>query len=381
MDKKSLQAELSAIQVKLSALADGAKAAHRDLTDNEAATIETDSARAIDIKSQLNSIERGEKNARGLATLGADTAGEETEFIGGIGGTEVTRVSGVKTSGTLTPQSIKAMAANSVAPMAKALVAGGSSVTAVQLESNPLKLATPPANLGILGVVPVVKRATPSYSYVKQSLRTNNAAVVASGALKPTSVFTVESVTSTLKVVAHLSEYVDTYLLEDNSNLEGFLQSELTDGIFAKVTALAVATFSTASGIQTQTFSTNIADSLYLGASKAQDLGYNPDVVLLSRATYDALMLAKDTAGNYLYRNPQDSRLDGLYPVVATGLPANSAIVLDSSKVAISTDTQGIQTKWDAISKIDYNQIRALVEGRFEFDVLAPAAIVKVALV
>lgn len=381
MDVKStLRAELSALQVKLSSLIEAAKSSGRDLTDREAATIEQGSDRAIEIKAQLNAIERGEKGAehmRRVADLGAGDQG----FDPGPNGREhvETGVAGAK--GFITPASIKRMVASTTAQGAKAFVAGGSSVTPVALDTDPISLARPVANLGLLGVLPVVTRSTPTYSYLRQTVRTNNAAVVAAGAQKPTSVLTVEEVTTTLDVVAHLSEYVDTYLLADNANLESFIDGELRDGIFTKVTALAVAAFAGTSGIQTQAFSTNVMDSIYLGASKAADLGYNPDVVLLTRAVYDGIMLAKDADGNYLYRNPEDSRLNGLTPIVATGLPTNSALVLDSSKVGISVDRQGVTTKWDAISKIDYNQVRALTEGRFAFDVLAAPAIVKVATV
>lgn len=363
----TLQAELSAIQVKLSGIVDGAKAAGRDLTATEVTTIERDSERAIALKAKINGL----KNADRMASI---HTGEDDAYNGGVG------FQAAEAKGFITPASFKSMAREATAPLAKALVAGGSSATPVALNESPLKLATPPANLGILGVVPVVKRDTPTYSYLRQSLRDNNADVVAAGEQKPTSTFTVETVPATLQVVAHLSEYVDSYVLRDNANLEGFLESELRDGIFAKVTALAVAAFAGVTGAQTQAFSDNAMDSLYLGASKASELGYNPDVVLISRATLDAINLAKNADGEYLYRKAEDSRINGLFPVVATGLPADTAIVLDSSKVSISTDKDGILTKWDAITRMDHNEVRALVEGRFQTDILAAPSIVKVAV-
>ena len=88
--------------------------------------------------------------------------------------------------------------------------------------------------------------------------------------------------------------------------------------------------------------------------------------------------VAKDTAGNYLYRNPEDSRLNGLHPVIVTGLPAKTALVLDSSRVGISTDKIGMVYEWDTLTRKSFNEANVLVEGRFSFDIFAPASIVKV---
>lgn len=371
MDISTYEAELATLKLKTTELVTEVKASNRNLTDAEIKGIEKDTARIDELKGLIAFTKSHPNGAlqKGIG-IGSDFGDFRDESIGGAFAHDA--------KGFVTPAAVKQMVAAGAAPLAKALVAGGSSATAVQFDSNPLVLATPPANLGLLGVIPVVKRSTPTYSYLRQSIRTNNAAVVPAGTQKPTSIFTTESINATLQVVTHLSEYVDTYLLKDNANLESFLASELQSGIFQKVTALAVAAYAGTAGITTQAFTTNTMDSLYLGAGKAYDLGYNPDVVLISRADYDAIALAKDTAGNYLYKRDEDSRINGLYPVIATGLPAKSAIILDSSKVAISTDTEGILTKWDPYTKLDYNQVRALVEGRFQFDVLAAPSIVKV---
>ena len=40
--------------------------------------------------------------------------------------------------------------------------------------------------LSLLDVIPVVQQAIPKFAYMRQTVRTNNAAVVAAGALKPT---------------------------------------------------------------------------------------------------------------------------------------------------------------------------------------------------
>ncbi|WP_292767249.1 phage major capsid protein [Microbacterium sp. UBA3486] len=365
MDAKS---ELNQIKARMSELMVNVKASGRELTEAEITEVDRLTTRAFELKA---AIDRGERSADLMDHAKGKGNAFET-WNGGQPTGDAFQVANVK--GRITNAGIKQMAEKA----AKALVAAGSSATAVALDETPIRLGVPGANLGILDVIPVTRRDNPSYSYQRQTVRTLNAAVVAPGAQKPTSVLTFETVNNTVSVIAHISEYLDSYVMTDNESLNAFVEAELRLGLFQKLTSLAVAAYAGASGAQTQAFTTNVMDSLYLGASKAQELGYNPDVVLLTRADFDAIVLAKDGQGNYLYRNPEDSRLHGLQPVIATGLAAKTAIVLDSSKVGISVDQQGVLTKWDAISKLDYNQVRALVEMRAGFDTYAPASIVKV---
>ena len=66
---------------------------------------------------------------------------------------------------------------------------------------------------------------------MRQTRRTNNAAVVAEGAVKPTSVYSVERVEDKLDVIAHLSEGVPRYWFVDTAALQGFLANELDYGL------------------------------------------------------------------------------------------------------------------------------------------------------
>lgn len=358
--------ELATIQSRVGNIVKNAKAASRDLTDSEVATIETDAARATDLKA---AIERGQKSAEFAASIGGGS--DSVDLLGDS-----------RVKGYLTPDAVKSTIRDASAQASKALVAGGSSTSAVSLDPEPQRLAIPGANLGLLGVVAVTRRDTPTYSYLKQTVRTNNAAVVAAGAQKPTSPVTVASVSNTLSVIATLSEYLPNYTLLDNSQLEDFVAAELAYFLNAKLTADAVATLNGTSGIQTQALSGTVAETLYLSASKVADLGYSPDTVILTRATLDALVLAKSTTGEYGIIPWDNGKLWGvLTPVVATGLTANTAMVLDSSRIGLSTDRQGLQIKKDDISRLDYNETRLLVESRWATDVYAAPAITKATLV
>jgi hypothetical protein len=68
-------------------------------------------------------------------------------------------------------------------------------------------------------------------SYLRQTARTNSAAVVPEGATKPTSVYTFTRIEDKLDVVAHLSEGVPRYGFADNDALQHFLENELQCGL------------------------------------------------------------------------------------------------------------------------------------------------------
>jgi hypothetical protein len=72
-----------------------------------------------------------------------------------------------------------------------------------------------PAN-GLLTVVDATQVSEPpTVSYMRQTSRTNNAAVVASGAEKPISSMGLQRVDTVLSVVATMSEAIDRYWLRD----------------------------------------------------------------------------------------------------------------------------------------------------------------------
>lgn len=377
MDLKSAQAELSALQAKIASQYDHVKSGKA--TDAELDAIERDGDRII----QLKGMVIGLKNAEKMAPFEEVTV-EET-FPQGLGGPSLSvRSSGEK--GYLTASGLKAGVQKTAAPGIKAIVAAGSSVTETVLSKTPIQLGAADS-LGLLSMIEVKRRGTPKYSYVAQSVRTNNAAVVAPGATKPESVFTVKSVDNALAVYAHTSEYVDKYLLQDNDDLKRFLEAELRDGVLRKVTSDAIAAYSGASGVQTVTTSAAYtpakgADAVYDAASKIGSLGYAPNLVILPTSVYDGIRLNKATTGEYIGGNPFEggtrAGLWGMPVLLSPDLAAGTGLVLDTSAVGISTDEEGIETLWDVATGFAKNQLRARTEGRFAFDVFVPAALAKI---
>ena len=369
MDPKS---ELASIQARVKHIAATAKAAGRELTDAEVDEIELKAARATLLK---DAIDRGEANAEVIGRVAALGAGTSESLDGDA-------FPAAAKSGFLTPANLKSAITAAAKPGVKALVAEGSAVVATELDPNPIPMGQ--VGFGLLSLIPTKVRSTPKYSYLRETVHTDNAAVVAPGATKPTSVYTVSSFDGELGVVAHLSEYIDKFLLEDNSDLQRFLTAEMTTGVIRKVTKDALATIAGTSGVQSVAFATNAADSILAGGAALAGLGYGGNLIVINDQDYLAIRTSKTTAGEYLGGNVFDGNampaLWGVTTFVTPDQTAGTALVLDTSAVGLSTDGKGVRVEFDAISHFDKNEVRARVEGRFSTDVFIPAAVAVVAL-
>ncbi|AQA26082.1 phage major capsid protein, HK97 family [Rhodococcus sp. MTM3W5.2] len=274
----------------------------------------------------------------------------------------------------------------------KALLPSGAVVSTVpMLAESPIALGR--RVLSLLDAVPAITRAA-HYSYLRQNGRTNNAAPVAIGATKPTTVLGLENIEAALEVVAHLSEPVHSYWLTDNTNLEQFIAAELLYGLQVALenqflngsgASPQLDGVLGASGIQVQAFATNLLTTTRQAITKAETAGHEPGLFVLAPGDWEALELARtDTAGQLELGGPVDRaarKVWGVPVAVSTALPAKTGALLDLSSVGISTDANGIEVKWSENVADDFtkNQTRARVEGRFQADVFQPLGVVKIA--
>ncbi|MDH3026410.1 HK97 family phage prohead protease [Gordonia alkanivorans] len=364
----------------------GAEELKRDLTADEAADVETATEKAAGLDAQIKAAKADD-----------DVMAEAMALAKSIGRPMRSTDDDPKpTTGhlPLTGRSVKALARSiaraSIDPRSKALVANGSRTTAIELRDEIAEQGRPPQS--ILDVLPSrVVGAT--YSYLRQTVRTNNAAPVATGGTKPTSTLTVESVDGKLTVIAHVSEQIDHYTLADNANLEGFVESEMLFGLRAALEDQIINGSGTApnlrgllntSGIQTQSFSSSALTSIRKGITKLESLGYTPSVLAVSADDWEAIELLTASSGATDVRGvPVDAvtrRLWGVQAVVSTVLPAKTAILLDGSAVSIDLDGQ-VDTRWSDSVGDDFtkNFVRARVESRFGLSVFKPNAVVSIA--
>ncbi|NMD58974.1 UNVERIFIED_ORG: HK97 family phage major capsid protein [Nocardia globerula] len=274
----------------------------------------------------------------------------------------------------------------------KALLPSGQSAVATPLLSeSPIVLEQVPTS--ILDVLNL-RQTGPQFEYLRQNARDMNAAVVAPGALKPTSTMSLERIEGKLKVVAHLSEPMHEYWLKDAANLNQFVELELLYGLrlelerqvlYGAGNATELKGILTTSGIQAQVFATDLLTTTRKSITKMEKSGHTAGIFILSPDDWESLELARtDTAGSLELGGPVDraaQKLWGVPVVTSNQLAVKAGALLDLASVDVATDTQGIETRWSEAVGDDFqrNQIRARCEGRFETEVYQPLGIVKMA--
>jgi HK97 family phage major capsid protein len=84
--------------------------------------------------------------------------------------------------------------------------------------------------LTIRDLLTVVPTNSGSVDYAKQTTRTNNAAVVAEGAAKPTSAYVWTIVNAPVRVIAHLAK-LTRQAIDDVKQLQGEVEQEMRYGL------------------------------------------------------------------------------------------------------------------------------------------------------
>ena len=97
-----------------------------------------------------------------------------------------------------------------------------------EMKPDPVALGQPA--LFLLDVITVVPHAQTEFSFMRQTTRTNLAAVVPENTAKPTSVYRVTKIANSLVVIAHLSEGIPHYWLLDQVSLETFVSASWSTG-------------------------------------------------------------------------------------------------------------------------------------------------------
>lgn len=259
----------------------------------------------------------------------------------------------------------------------KALAPSGATVIAQAFTDDPVALGR--AATGLLDILPVRVQATAEYAFLRQSTRTNNAAVVADLATKPTSVLGLTRVEQSLSIIAHLSEGIPRYWLVDNTALEQFVNSELEFGLLRAVESMVVAEINDTSGVQTQAYSVSIAQTLRKCLTKLENVGLTPGAILLAPSDFELIELTLSTTNAVEHIGlPYDAAQRRLFGVpIATSVSATAGVghVLAADAVVLDTDSQGVQVQWSETSNsTDFaaNLARLRVESRYGCSVLSP---------
>lgn len=368
-------------------LIDERETANKSLSQEDRTRLKSwsDQVDALDAK-----IEAARRDAPLAAQFRAQRSGPETP-----GGDRSEQMAGDRIEGAFRPEAVRDLAdrlARKSMPTdpdsAKAFdLTNATDVVVTELSAKPQR----PTSL--LDVLEVKRVSTPTFRFFQQTERLNKAAVVGTGELKPTSNYALEGRDRALKVIAHLSDPVDKYLVSDVSSVAEFLSHEMQYGLNLAVEAEALngdGTDSHLHGIMTQSgvlIQEHVTDAITTARQALLQLevqGFAPRAIVVRPEVWAAIELAQTSgSGEYVLTNsPVDraeARLWGCQVVQSTALAEGDGLVLAEGAVRLYTDG-AVQAEW-GITGDDFarNQARLRVESRFEVGVVHPQGVVKFA--
>ncbi|MYR07453.1 phage major capsid protein [Gordonia sp. SID5947] len=364
-------------------IAEKAESESREMTDAEKVAFNAELTKGKDLVEKVKAARADDDLTREVLDM--------ADAIGPAGPSdELARKSGRL---PLTGDGVKSLARNltraSYDTERKALVSSGARITSLPLRSGVVEMGKLPQS--ILDVIDS-EVTQPQFSFLRQTVRTNNAAPVAEGATKPTSIYSIETVDSKLTVIAHVSEQIPEYTLKDNRNLEQFMEVEMLYGLRNAIETQVLSGNGTepnmrgilnTSGIQVQAFATDKLTTFRKAITKIETTGYTASSLVVRPEDWEAIELLTATSGatdvQGLPVNTAARRLWGVQAVVSNALPEDTALLLDQTALALTGDAQ-YELKWtDAISD-DFlkNYVRARLEGRYGLAVYKPMGIVRV---
>ena len=286
----------------------------------------------------------------------------------------------------------------------KSLVAAGSVAVPTSFVGVPVVEGQQPSSIRDL-IPTAALTGTDRYGYLRQSVRTNNAATVSAGSVKPTSVYTVQRIEDRARTIAHLSEPINKNDLADATALQSFVDSELRYGLSMECESqILTGDGDTSAGLDNMEgilevegttpvpFDLDLVATTRHAVTLQQLLGNVPSAWAFHPSDWELFELLTDDVGRPLTNvnspvNVAQKLLWGLPVVVSAHLPLGSAILGDWSGSALLYVRQQATVDWsenvfrpDAISPgvgasdFSRNLISFRAEERVGLAILRPSA-------
>lgn len=237
----------------------------------------------------------------------------------------------------------------------------------------------------LLDLIPRVELATNTYGFLRQTVATNNAAVVADNALKPTSVYTLTEVEGRARVVAHLSEPFPLRYLEDYEQLGAILDSQMVAGVLETLEAEILAGDGTGehftgllhtSGVTQVPFKNDMLTTVRSALTTMLTKNEAPTAWVLNPLDVETMELLRENGatGGFLMDSSAYDTVFGagaeIARLVSTAVPQGTALLADWNQTRLRI-RQGAHTLAATQSGdlFDKNQVKLRAEGRFAFDV------------
>ena len=298
--REELRKRRDSILAKARALAEKCRDENRELTADETAQIDSALTESREINEKLAADDRhknimSQLNAQAASSAGLIGDGQRLAFGKSMAAGIATKMLG---DGLGT----------------KTLAPSGAVTMQQEFQPSPIALGQPANSL--LSVLRLVTHDTAEFSYLRQTTRTNAAAVVAEGAQKPTSVYSVTRIEDSLDVIAHLSEGVPRFWFLDNVALQQFLTTELVYGLQVSIEAAALSTINAVSGLMVQAYNTSVLATLRKSLTLLESQGYEAGFILVNPGDWEGVELALASTSAVEYQGlPYDASARRLFGV------------------------------------------------------------------
>jgi Phage capsid family len=176
---------------------------------------------------------------------------------------------------------------------------------------------------------------TNTAAFMQETVRNLNATEVAEGALKPTSVLTVQKVEEPARTIATLSEPVNRHDLEDANLLSAYIDNSLSQAVRLRLDLQIVAGNGTApnlrgmlnvSGVRTQAFSNSVLETARKALTKLYDVNIDGGVYVVPTSIWEQLELTVlGTGSGPTPCRPRARSSRSIWPPAACGARGSSS--------------------------------------------------------
>ncbi|WP_320783846.1 phage major capsid protein [Streptomyces sp. CRN 30] len=410
-----LKGDLAQILAEARTILDRADAENRPLTDAEAASVKAKTDQGNALQQQLkDAASQHIETRQALSALGDSIAGPGGKGFSTLPGRSPAGA-GALTKAGQHPR-VKAAGGSdwgttvrdavSEGDGYKGILATGSVPLTVPLDPEPVRQGVPV--LALRQLIPT--EVGPSrFSYLRQTVRTNNAAPVARGAKKPESVYTFERVDDRTRTIAHLSEPIARQDLRDAPSLERVLDLEMRLGTELALEAQIingngsgenVTGIANVSGSQAQEWDTNLLTTARKAKTKLEVLSFlDGAAYVMHPSDWETVELLADNEAAYYLGGPVQTvevaarRLWGLPVVTTTAQTAGTAHLVNFPLATELRIVEDVTLDWSenvydanalgtgqGASDFQRNMIRFRCEMDAGLKIFQPSAIVEIDL-
>jgi HK97 family phage major capsid protein len=242
----------------------------------------------------------------------------------------------------------------------------------------------------------------PVLFYQRETGFTNNAAPVSEGSLKPKSELTFELITEPVRTLAHLFDvslqmlsdvpYIRSYIetrgmyglkyVEENQLLTGSGTGQNLSGIYTEATAYAAPTGATVNGQPAGGPNEQDLDKLRLALLQVELAFAFANGIILHPTDWASIELLKDSTGQYLFTNPQNTttaRIWGRSVVTTPAMTQGRFMVGDFARYAQIFDREdaNVAISFENKDNFERNMATIRVEERLALAIYRPEAFVK----